>query len=623
MSRALLLAGMVALGGPLAAQSAAGRWSLQIRGDALSERGDLRIDSIGSRVLLESRDHEWLPLVEYRSDSSQITFRLGPMHRLEGTVSRDLLSGRVFEAMREVGTWEARRIQPGVDRWPVRPRIIVRQLLTGSPDTIARFSQAWHSRILSRDALLAEHAALARDVGFVPADLRAIASRSQRTMLGFDADARQVALRLLRQIAATPAADANFRALFNTASGDWRLDLHSVAWQLAEEAQGSAIDTEGLLRRLAEVGVRADSTSVVQATWQFWGRQLNTLPGAAATAAVTAADSVTGQRLQPLLTGYDAAQQWWTRAVQWLMTSRWIETAEGWRSPVDLVASFWERDGLTLPAIETVHFGGLQAVPVIGAGPIATLLLKGDNAIAEEWLHEQRHRNQALEAWRLLDFHDPAPLRVTLGERTMRVASAARVAQSRLGGFLSSRDAIRIDPAIMPVFAVGTVVHEWQHLLFEASRLNATPPLAFRDSGWGIAMVDADPWLGEGAAEWATEAVLDAARGMTPIFALLELEKRLGIGAGLPDDTHVLGYLLVRAAVNRVESPRALRRVLERHLHDPVGFAEAIGLGSRFTHNIARPSTLMVIPEVTFTFDGGVADQATRRLVMPDSLKEH
>ena len=204
----------------------------------------------------------------------------------------------------------------------------------------------------------------------------------------------------------------------------------------------------------------------------------------------------------------------------------------------------------------------------------------------------------------------------------MRVASASEVAQSRLGGFLASRDLIRIEPAIMPVFAVGTVVHEWQHLLFEAGRLSHDPPLAFEDGPAGITLIEADPWLGEGAAEWATEAVFEPTRASTPLLVLLEAEKRLGIGAGVPEDTHVLGYLLVRAAVNRLANPAELRRTLVAHLDDPAGFASALGLDDRNVQSIPRPSTLMVIPETTFTIDGGAADDVTRRLVGPEPSPE-
>lgn len=618
-----LLGCLLALGGPLAAQSAAGRWSLQIRGELTADRGDLRIDSLGGRVLLESLDDRWLPLARFSSSSEQIAFELGATRRFEGSVAPDLMSGRVLEGTREVATWEARRIQPGADRWPVRPRITLRQLVIGSGDTLARFADAWRSRLVSREVLVAEHAALARDAGFVPAGIGDIAARAQRTLLGFDADARRAAQRLLEQIATTPAADDTFRRIFRNRTGGWRLDLHDAAWLFAEEFQQRPIDVPAVLRELAGLGIRADSSTMIQAVWQLWGRQRNTPASAAMLAGINHPDSATGQRLYSLISGYDSAEHWWRSAVQWLMTARWIATAEGWRSPTDLVATFWQRDSLALPSIETHHYATVQAAPVIGVGAIAAVMMRADNAVAEEWLRDPRHRDQALDIWRRFEFGDAPPMRMTIGDRSLRVASAARVAQSRLGGFLAGHDAIRIEPAIMPVFAVGTLVHEWQHLLFEASRLAGESPSAFRDMPWGITLIEADPWLGEGAAEWATDMVLAPARGMTPLFALAEMEKRLAIGAGLADDTHVLGYLLVRAAVNRVASAQELRRFLERHLHDPAAFAAAVGFGGAASVGILRPSTLVVIPEVSFTFDGGVADGVTRRLVVPDPAREN
>jgi hypothetical protein len=101
------------------------------------------------------------------------------------------------------------------------------------------------------------------------------------------------------------------------------------------------------------------------------------------------------------------------------------------------------------------------------------------------------------------------------------------------------------------------------------------------------------------------------------------MEKRLSIGAGGPEDTHVLGYLLVRAAANRLATTSQLRQALETHLHDPAGFAAAVNLAGVGSHEIVRPSTLMLIPEVTFTLDAGVAEGATRRLLIPEPLTEH
>jgi hypothetical protein len=496
--------------------------------------------------------------------------------------------------------------------------------MTGRGDTVARFPTPWHGRILSRDALVAEHAILARDAGFAPAGVDEIAARARRTMLGFDPDARRAARNLLEQIAATPAADVAFRRLFVAGGDGWRLDLHDAAWQFAVANRGGRpIDSPGLLQLLEAVGVRADEATLSQAVWQVWGRHR---PGPLRTALLAAPGdnhAVARAELGALLAGYDTAEEWWLSAVRWLMQSRWVATEAGWQSPIDLVTTFWGRDTLLLPSLEAHHFGTVQAVPVIGAGRIGSALLRAENAAAEEWLGDPVHRSEALRAWRQLEFGDASPLRVSLGERSMVVASAAFVARSRLGGFLAERDAVRIEPAIMPVFAVSTVVHEWQHLLFEEARLAADPTPAFRDWPWGITLVEADPWLGEGAAEWATEAALAPTRAMTPLLALAEMEKRLAIGAGGPEDTHVLGYLLVRAAANRLATASQLRRALETHLHDPTGFALAVKLAGTESHDISRPSTLMVIPEVTFTIDAGVAEGATRRLLVPEPSTEH
>jgi hypothetical protein len=620
----LLLGGVLAIGGPLAAQSAVGRWSLQIRHESGADHGDLRIDSLGARLLLESRDSAWMPLSGFTSNSLQVMFRLADGRRFEGQVAPDLMQGQVFDGRREVATWNARRIQQGTDRWPVRPRITVRQLMTGRGDTVARFPAPWHGRILSRDALVAEHATLARDAGFAPAGVDEIAARARRTMLGFDADARRAARKLLEQIAATPAADAAFRRLFVAGSNRWRLDLHDAAWQFAVANRGGrAIDSGGVVRLLESVGVRADEAMLSYAVWQVWGRHPSGPLRTALLAGTGDDHDVARAELGALLAGYDTAEEWWLLAVRWLMQSRWVATDAGWQSPIDLVTTFWDRDTLVLPSLEAHHFGTVQAVPVIGAGPIASSLLRAGNAIAEEWLRDPARRDEALRAWRQLEFGDASPLRVSLGEHSMVVASAAFVARSRLGGFMAGRDAIRIEPAIMPVFAISTVVHEWQHLLFERARLVADPTPAFRDQPWGITLVEADPWLGEGAAEWATEAALAPTRAMTPLLALAEMEKRLSIGAGGPEDTHVLGYLLVRAAANRLATTSQLRQALETHLHDPAGFAAAVNLAGAESHEIVRPSTLMLIPEVTFTLDAGVAEGATRRLLIPEPPTEH
>lgn len=622
MTRRLLLVIWLATGGPLAAQAATGRWSLQVRGAIGVDRGDLRIDGDTARLLLGSRDTSWLRL-PFMARGEEVSFTVPGGARFTGTWRGDAMRGAVIDRDSVPGVWEARRIQPGIEEWPVRPRVTVRQLVVGRDDSVALISDAWRSRTLPREALLAEHAALANAAGFPPAGLDGIASRAQPIVLGFDSTGRAAARHLLEQIAESAVADTGFRRLFRDEAGGWRLDIHDVAWQLARRQVGpAALARDSIATMLGRLGAladpAADSAGVVRAAWLLWERHRVEPTLLASIIDPTVAASHPGQRgVRALMIGYDAALAWWLQATDWLLTHRWIATDSGPRSPRDLVAAFWERDSLPLPDLEPRFFGSVQAVPVIGTAILGRELLRPANAIAEEYLDDMAGLREAMAAWRQEEFREPTPIRLTVGPQTMMLGSPAAMARSRLGGFLAAADAIRIEPGIMPIYAVGTVVHEWQHLLFEAARLTTPGTPGVRVADWGLRLVEADPWLGEGAAEWATEQVLAPARAMTPLFALVEAEKRLAIGRGLPDDTHVLGYLLVRAAVNRTESPAALRRLLVARLHDPVGFAAAIGLSGPATVRTPRPRTLVVIPEVTFTVDGGVADHAERRLIVP------
>jgi hypothetical protein len=171
--------------------------------------------------------------------------------------------------------------------------------------------------------------------------------------------------------------------------------------------------------------------------------------------------------------------------------------------------------------------------------------------------------------------------------------------------------------------AVGTVVHEWQHLLIEGARLTGPGTPGLREEEWGLWLVDGDPWLAEGAAEWMTDEILSPAATGTDFYSAVEAGKRMSIAERSPDNTHVLGYLLVRAAAERTASAEVLRELLVEHLHNPPILAKAIGLAGGDQVQFERPNTLTLIPEVKFFIDSGVADGATRRLIMPELEREN
>ncbi|HEX5633666.1 MAG TPA: hypothetical protein VFX50_10565, partial [Gemmatimonadales bacterium] len=265
-------------------------------------------------------------------------------------------------------------------------------------------------------------------------------------------------------------------------------------------------------------------------------------------------------------------------------------------------------------------FGMPQAVPVLGAGRLASRLLVPRNAVAPEWLATRTAAVEALTAWRAFDLGEPLELQLEGGVRAVVTAPAA-LARTRYGSFLATTDAIQIEPGIMPLAAVTTVVHEWLHLLLEHARVEGASPTGLRESAWGLRVLEVDPWLGEGAAEWGTDVVLAPARRMTPLFALFESEKRLGLRRRAPDDPHVLGYGLVRALADRMASHAALRELMVRSLHDPAAMARAAGFAGEAVSRFHRPATLAIIPEYVFTPDDGVADGLVRRLHLPVRLE--
>lgn len=617
---ALLLA-LLSSGGSLMAQAAAGRWSLQILGPAARERGDLRLDPGNARILLESDEMAWQPLGDLLITGDRLTFSTaGGARRFDGVITGDQIDGTLSEIGGFRTRWQAQRVQPGIEAWPVRPRVTIRQLIVGSPSTYASFPDAWRQAMAEPSVILAEHAALAAAAGMPVANQAAIASRIHPVALGFDPVARMAVQNLLARIDASPAGNAEFRQIFRGPDNEWRLDLHDRARELARG--GSVVfSLAGIAPALRTLGFLAegatDDMAIQRAAWVAWSNSNNdpTFFWNRRTAALSA-PTISDQELMALLRGYQLARVWWSQAVHWLMTNPWIETAEGFRSPTQLVAAFWEQPNLALPTLDPTTYGVAQAVPVIGASRLGRHLLRPANASAAEWLARPDAAHTVFSMWREFGGDDPFP--VVVGGMKLMLSSPSGVARTRLGGFFAAEDAIRIEPGIMPLFAVGTVVHEWQHILFEQARLEGLGSPGVVEAPWGIRLLEGDPWLSEGAAEWATEQTLAPASRMTPHLALRETEKRLAIGWYAEDDTHVLGYLLVRAAAERMGNSGQLRRLLVARLHDPDGLADLLDLGGPSSYRIPRPATLVVIPENTFTWDYGVADKATRRLIIPD-----
>lgn len=610
---------------PLGAQAVpTGRWAVRMHGDMLDDRGDLRFDADSGQLLLESLDNAWLAVDQVTLQGTALRFRIAGEGLFVGTLVGDSLVGLWHGPATTPARFEARRIPPGRLEWPVDPRLRFRELVVGSDASSSQFPDAWRMRTLSRETLLAEHAGLASAVGVPPAGLVGITQRAQALVVGERPEGRQLAADMLGRIAAGPAADADFRRIFGR-PGDWRIDMHQVAWELAGARVGAGhVLPERLAAALQAADVLPagdiDIGQVRRTLWEF-ARHRYFPQGGGSRPGLSETDArLLGARA--IVGAYVDARRWWLEAVTWLLERPWVETRDGYRSPHAMVAAFWGADSLSTPMVVPTSFGGMQAVPVIGLGAFASRLVEPANAIATEWLATGDGLHEAFEAWRRIETPGVPSLPLVVGTTSMMLRDPGEVVRSRLGGFVGTTDRILIDPTILPLFAVGTVVHEWQHLQFSSARLADASSHAWRSHPWGVHLLDGDPWLVEGAAEWATEQVFAPAEAQMPLFAFIEAEKRLALGAERPDDTHVLGYLLVRALALRVDDTRQARTLLIRYLSEPLTLAEVIGLGGPVSVAIVRPNTLMVIPELTFIPDGGASRDVSRRLLVPDFTQE-
>lgn len=622
-----MVAALLVVAPPARGQAIHARWELAIRGPDMGEYGDLRFEGSSGRILLQHDDRAFQALQDLRIGGGRISFSLVRGHRrFEGTVTDALLSGTVRDAAGDVSTWSAVPMSPESTRWPVPPRVVVRQLAMGSSATSERMPVAWLAAGPDSATLEHEYRDLAGFAAMSPVKEADRASRASLASLGFDDGGRAAARVVLERIARGPAADPNFRAIF-TRDSRWKLDIHdAVLWEAPHYLYGFQLSraADGL-RALRELSATATDSSVVrQSAWRLWSSvATDSLRVYAKLDTLARRDEASADAVRALLAGFDDATAWWRRAVSWLLTHPWLDTPEGPRSPAQLMAAFWGVDSLPLPEIRDTRFGGVAATPLLSVQHIAPWLFTPGNAAAAEWL-PYGGTQDAFAAWRPLRWGE-SPLTVVIGGRSATVASPASQAIVHPASFFGARDAIRIDPGIMPLAAVAVFLHEWNHLLAAQRRLSGPHPVALIQSSWQLQLREEDPWLAEGFAEWATDEVLRPAGASAGYLRFTQAEKRLGIADGDPNDPHFLGYRLVRSMA-RTHRASALRDLLVPNLHDLGGFARALALpgnGHGRAITLQRPATAVVIPEVTFTWDEGTAFDLSRRLVIPNTRSEH
>ena len=603
------------------------RWRVDISGPDGNEVGDLRFEGSGGSILLQHDDKAFQPLQDLKLGGGHISFTLARTHqRYDGTVSATRLQGTVRAADGTTSEWIAEQLPLKVLIWPIAPRVIFRQLAMGSAATSERMSQAWFGTAADSSLLEREYRDLAGSAAVAPVGRTDRGARSNLLALGLDVAGRTAARGVLEQIGRSDAADVEFRAIF-TRDGRWKLDIHdNVLWEAPHYLYGFQLARAGdALRALHELNAEViDSQAIRQAAWRLWSAagSEDSVRVFAAIDSLARRDEAAANTMRALLAGFNDSMDWWRRAVSWLLTHPWLETADGPRSPAQLMATFWGVDSLPLPRIETTRFGGVAAMPTLSIWHVGSLLIKPDNAPAEGWL--RCCTIEAFRIWRPLRWGE-TPLTVVTGGRSAIVASPGSQAIVHPAGFFGERDAIRIEPGIMPLAAVAVFLHEWNHLIAAQRRLAGLHPAAVVPSTTQLQLREEDPWLAEGFAEWATDEVLRPAGASAALLRFTQSEKRLGIAASDPEDPHFLGFRLVRA-VSRTHRPAVLRELLVTNLHDLNAFARSAGLsaaGAARVVTLQRPATAIVIPEVTFTWVEGTAFDLSRRLVIPNTRSEH
>ena len=600
----------------------AARWAVRLRSADRVEHGDLRLTAAGGRLLLERSDTAFLALATVVRQNGQLTFtvpRVGA--RVEATLEPggNVMQGSWTAADGTRHSWQAERIQEGIVRWPVRPRVRVRQLVLGSSASVTLVPSQWAAALASSATLETEHAALVRAAALPVVSAAERPGRSLAMVLGADPSTRGAVQRVLERIAASSAADTAFTRLFVGRNG-LILDVHDRAEAHARQLD-RLFDPDAAARGLVLLGALPDEAREIEgraaaaalALWPAWQR--GDVAMDRQLAALRLRDRAAVRALEYLWQGYTQAVPWWGEAVRWLLGAQWMPTASGARSPAQLVAAFWGRDALALPDLLVERMGGFAATPLVSADRLTARLILPLNATATEWL--AAGRGEALTTWQALRWTDTLTLGPAAASQAM-LSPRDAVARPAIGGLLAPRDGVRIDPAIMPLLAVATVIHEWHHVLASAARLEGRG--AAVEVGHDVLRLrEDDPWLAEGFAEWATEESLRPVRTSLPLLTLVDFEKRMTLHDGMSEDPHAMGYRLVRAAAARL--PRATRRdALVARLHD----AGAVARLARFADSpqgtpllLRRPVTAAIVPEITFTWDAGVADQPLRRLLLP------
>ena len=526
---------------------------------------------------------------------------------------------------------------------PELPRFTLRQIVTGSNDTLRRIPGPWfqaateaHPESLTR----ARYHAVAGLSGIAALERKALESeRFQHTMgLYRRRELTIAAARTLEAIRSSIPGDttrAHFDRIFRS-RGNWIIDLHDAALEWAQFRSPGMTWSKA---RPALTAVRwldpKDSLTSEAVPRAIYGLTLLATTDSAALARIESemikADPASAQAVKLLLAGYADGRRWYADALGFFVSQRWIPEGSRGQSVAGLVHREWRlltgdsaSAGLQVPAIRTHMFGYPQAVPQYGVpADLFRRLISPENATARLWL--QRHGQAALlRALGSLPPGDTSLVVLQVGAETIRLTTAPRQSRESLNGFLEPADVIAIDPGYSPLLAMGAVVHEWQHLLFRRRQLEAFAQSLPPEPLTVLEIPAVEPFLAEGFAEWTAERILEPLQRRWPLLALGELEKRAGLVNNGAEDQHSTGYALVATLAAALDDPSRTVRLLLSHAERPAeiaGLPELRRAWRRYARQQDRmlpvPPRRILIPEVTFTLEDGYPDVVASRILLP------
>ncbi len=611
------------------------RWALTIRQGAADLHGELRIDSgtagLTGRLLLENRDSSWLPLEDLSWSGDEVRFRTAslPPRRFHGTATGDQLEGEVLSGGAS-SRWRAFRLSPGQEYYAAPPRFLLREILIGQDDSSYHIPGAWLAAAArdgeTADSLYRAYARLAGAAGLEPLPRDSLGAEVLNRAMGlYQRDRlRPRMIDALASIRAGLRGDstrARFDYLFRPDSG-WQVDLHDAAL-VAARVRSPGITWAAALPALQSAQLlpaNAGESDVPGALYRMlarWAR--DSVASQEDRATLLGADSASGAAALSLLGGYVAAEGWYRRVMEFFLQDDWIPGSDGPRSVAGLMRQVqWPEPGARTPELAIRIFGYPEGSARFGLPDSSALQLVAPiNAPARQWL--DRHGVAAL----LVSVH---ALSSDFGEATTldsragswRVLSPGRYADEAFNGFLEPHDLILLDPSYEPVFAVGTLIHEWLHIEHER-RWRAGPGRPLERSGW-LLLPELDPFLAEGLAEWETERLLQPAARRLPLLLLGEAEKRASLAANNP---HVLGYHLIRVLARSLGSPRAVLARLIAQGADPDALAGDAAVSRRWPRSRSADLVLpkrerhVLIPEIEFTIEDGAVRVAATRILPP------